>query len=380
MNFDTFCMSPFVRMTQWWQGNLNTCTHYGEMTGDGTYSEKQVFIPKDKYNTLIEAFDGEEMRNLRQKMIDGEFLEGCRYCYHLESLGLMSLRQSINSCHDLKPVSKLKEIEIYPSNKCNFRCTICNPSASSVWENTPLQIADDKPQKTYLLDDLEDLDLITISGGEPMIMEDYSGDFFEGRSAKLFTMATNNSVFPRLEFFNFVNRCDNVLIYLSLDGVGEVGEFCRKGLKISRFERNLKKWKDWFDQSKFERNGNPDYKLRPPYLTGLRIMFVMQTYNIFNIYDSMKWAEENDIILDLRNCYSPEKLNVAYLPDDIKNDIMQMPFYNDTHKEFVEKIFNSGTYDKHRIEEFVKYTKYLMILDEIPEESLRIYKQCLDII
>ena len=58
-----------------------------------------------------------------------------------------------------------------------------------------------------------------------MIMEDYSGDFFEGRSAKLFTMATNNSVFPKSEFFNFVNRCDNILIYLSLDGVDEVGEF-----------------------------------------------------------------------------------------------------------------------------------------------------------
>ena len=143
----------------------------------------------------------------------------------------------------------------------------------------------------------------------------------------------------------------------------------------------MKKWQTWFDQSKFERNGNPNYKLRPPYLTGLRIMFVMQPYNVFNVYDSMKWADEHDIILDLRNCYSPEKLNVAYLPNTIKNDIIQtMPFYNDTHREFVEKIFNSGTYDKNRIEEFIEYTKYLMGLDEIPEESLRIYKQCMDII
>ena len=110
-------------------------------------------------------------------------------------------------------------------------------------------------------------------------------------------------------------------------------------------------------------------------------MFVMQPYNVFNVYDSMKWADEHDIILDLRNCYSPEKLNVAYLPNTIKNDIIQtMPFYNDTHREFVEKIFNSGTYDKNRIEEFIEYTKYLMGLDEIPEESLRIYKQCMDII
>lgn len=377
----TFCMSPFVRMTQWWNGNLNTCTHYGETSGDGTDIEKQVFIPDGKYETLAEAFDGEEMQNLRQKMLDGEYLDGCRYCYHLESIGLMSLRESINSCHDKTHEAKLKEIEIYPSNKCNFRCTICNSSASSMWENEPLQTKDNKPSNTYMLDGLGDLDLITISGGEPFIMSEYNEDFFKGRSAKLFTMATNNSVFPKSEFFNFVERSDNILIYLSLDGVGEVGEFCRKGLKISRFERNLKKWKDWFDQSKFERNGNPDYKLRPPYLTGLRIMFVMQPYNIFNVYDSMKWADENDIILDLRNCYSPEKLNVAYLPDTIKNDIIQtMPFYNDTHKEFVEKIFNSDSYDENRMEEFIKYTKYLMILDEIPEDSLKIYKKCLDII
>ena len=139
-------------------------------------------------------------------------------------------------------------------------------------------------------------------------------------------------------------------------------------------------WKKWFDQSKFERNGNPDYKLRPPYLTGLRIMFVMQNYNVFNVFESMKWAEEHDIILDLRNCYSPEKLNVAYLPDTIKEDIMKTQFYNDVHKEFVDKILNSGTYDKNRVEEFIEYTKYLMVLDEIPEQSLRIYKKCLDII
>ncbi len=376
----TFCMSPFVRMTQWWGGNLNTCTHYGELTGDGSDIKKQVFIPDGKYKTLAEAFEGEEMQTLRQKMIDGKFLDGCRYCYHLESIGLMSLRQSINSCHEVSHRPQLKEVEIYPSNKCNFRCTICNSDASSMWEKEPMQIKNNKPTNTYMLDGVNDLDLMTISGGEPFIMPEYNEDFFEDRSAKLFTMATNNSVFPKSEFFNFVERSDNVLIYLSLDGVGEVGEFCRKGLKISRFERNLKKWKDWFDQSKFERNGNPDYKLRPPYLTGLRIMFVMQPYNIFNVYDSMKWADENDIILDLRNCYSPEKLNVAYLPDDIKNDIMQMPFYNDTHREFVEKIFNSGSYDENRMMEFIKYTKYLMILDEIPEDSLRVYKKCLDII
>ena len=377
----TFCMSPFVRMTQWWNGNLNTCTHYGEISGDGTDIEKQVFIPDGKYKTLAEAFEGEEMQDLRQKMIDGEYLDGCRYCYHLESIGLMSLRESINSCHNETHEAKLKEIEIYPSNKCNFRCTICNSSASSMWENEPLQIKDNKPTNTYMLDDLTDLDLMTISGGEPFIMSEYDGDFFKGRSAKMFTMATNNSVFPKSEFFDFIERSKDVLIYLSLDGVGEVGEFCRKGLKMGRFERNMKKWQTWFDQSKFERNGNPNYKLRPPYLTGLRIMFVMQPYNIFNVYDSMKWADEHDIILDLRNCYSPEKLNVAYLPNTIKNDIIQtMPFYNDTHREFVEKIFNSGTYDKNRIEEFIEYTKYLMGLDEIPEESLRIYKQCMDII
>ena len=87
------------------------------------------------------------------------------------------------------------------------------------------------------------------------------------------------------------------------------------------------------------------------------------------------------IILDLRNCYSPEKLNVAYLPKDVKHEIMnEMKFYNDTHLEFVKKIFNSGEYDENRIEEFVNYTKYLMTLDEIPEESLKIYRKCMDII
>ena len=51
-----------------------------------------------------------------------------------------------------------------------------------------------------------------------------------------------------------------------------------------------------------------------------------------------------------------------------------------TDSDYPEKIFNSGTYDKNRIEEFIEYTKYLMVLDEIPEESLKIFKKCMDII
>ena len=375
----TFCMSPFVRMTQWWNGNLNTCTHYGEMTGDGTDMEKQVFIPDGKYHTLAEAFEGEEMEDLRQKMLDGERLDGCRYCYHLESLGLMSLRQSINSCHDERK-KELKEIEIYPSNKCNFRCVICNSDASSVWADAPMQTPGKTPSNSYMLDGLGDMDLITISGGEPMIMPDYDGDFFEGRSTKMFTMATNNSVFPSQEFFDFLERCEEILIYLSLDGVGEVGEWCRKGLKMKRFERNLFRWQFWFDQSKFKRKGNPDYKLRPPYLTGLRIMYVMTPYNILNMADALKWADDHDVLLDMRNCYSPEKLNCAYLPVHIKNDIMQGEFYNDAHHDFVWKILTSNKYDEKRVEEFVEYTKYLQVLDEIPEQALEIYNQCLDTI
>ena len=49
---------------------------------------------------------------------------------------------------------------------------------------------------------------------------------------------------------------------------------------------------------------------------------------------------------------------------------MKTQFYNDVHKEFVDKILNSGTYDKNRVEEFIEYTKYLMVLDEIPQNNL----------
>ena len=52
-----------------------------------------------------------------------------------------------------------------------------------------------------------------------------------------------------LMFFHVFFFCEEILIYLSLDGVGEVGEWCRKGLKMKRFERNLLRWQSWFDQS-----------------------------------------------------------------------------------------------------------------------------------
>jgi hypothetical protein len=106
----------------------------------------------------------------------------------------------------------------------------------------------------------------------------------------------------------------------------------------------------------------------------------MSPYNVFNLYDTFEFLDKHDMIssIDLRNCYSPKQLNIAYLPDNVKEDIIkESKFYNDYHKEFVDKILNSWTYREDIVKEFIEYTKFLMVLDEIPEESLRIYRKCL---
>ena len=59
----------------------------------------------------------------------------------------------------------------------------------------PDESVDNKPTNTYMLDALEDLDLITPR--EPFIMPEYESDFFEVDQQNFLPCATNNSVFPK---------------------------------------------------------------------------------------------------------------------------------------------------------------------------------------
>ena len=70
-------------------------------------------------------------------------------------------------------------------------------------------------------------------------------------------IVSNGSVPPTKDWTDKLDRAEKILLMFSIDGIGELGEYVRYGLKMKRFTRNLQKWIEYIAGHR-----NPDSKFR----------------------------------------------------------------------------------------------------------------------
>ena len=92
-------------------------------------------IPREKYDNLNDAFFGNELDVIRQKMLDGEKISGCNGCYIGEDAGEWTLRNHFNKLYDDSTINnpQIRDIEISLDNNCNFKCVTCSAKFSTAW-------------------------------------------------------------------------------------------------------------------------------------------------------------------------------------------------------------------------------------------------------
>ena len=71
---------------------------------------------------------------------------------------------------------------------------------------------------------------------------------------------SNGSVPPTKDWTEVLDSSEKVLLMFSIDGIGELGEYVRYGLKMKRFTRNLQKWIEYIEHR------NPESKFRYHYV------------------------------------------------------------------------------------------------------------------
>ena len=388
MNEKYFCVSPFVRVTLNPNGDVSTCCYYPKF--------------KNKYNSLSDIFYGEEMEDLRQKMMNGEHLSGCQICYDHDTAGKKSIRQAMNSIHKdqneiLHP--RLQELEFASSVKCNFKCITCNSNFSSAWKDE-IEFSKDLRNKFNLSNhvnqktssnyfptqkDIKDLIGIIITGGEPTLEKKYDKKFFDmlentvDMNTFVLSLVTNNSKFINSHWESFTKKLRRARVNISLDGVEEVGEFVRYGMKWSIFKKNLNKWKNVFENK--ERVNIDDDGV---YRSGLSFNFVTTSFNLLNLPDTIKFLQNENMIdvLVLHNCFIPEYLNPQFLPNSTKELILnELSKYNvelmgcgsAKSTDFVENILNGEKFNSKHCIKMLKYSEYLKnIFGRIPIQIERI--------
>ena len=84
-------------------------------------------------------FNGDYLNNVRKSMLEGKLLPECEFCYKNEKLYGRSVRTAINKEYFAKNNNtteySIKKVDFKLGNKCNLKCKMCFPYASSeLWK------------------------------------------------------------------------------------------------------------------------------------------------------------------------------------------------------------------------------------------------------
>ena len=234
-------------------------------------SDYNYSVGNTRENSIIEIMNGDKMNDVRKKMLAGEKLPQCEFCYRHDDMGHHSFRKwvnrdfgkyyneamaSTNEDGSLKEF-KMRYLDIRFSNICNFACRMCGSEFSSTWAQEDKkylpqqQIFIHANKDDKLIDEvighIDNLEMMYFGGGEPLLMEEHyvllEETIRRGRTdIKLrYNSNCSNFNFKDKDIFSLWDKFDSVEMSASIDHYGERAEYIRHGTDWGVVESNLLK-------------------------------------------------------------------------------------------------------------------------------------------
>jgi len=223
-----------------------------------------------KQDSMETVWNQEAYRTMRTNMLTEKPCKECTKCYEQEAAGFMSMRNSTNKnfgqhinivdqtlADGTMPEFKLRYYDIRFSNLCNFTCRTCGGWFSSSWYTEEEEIYGKRNYPRVMFAGRTELDMweqlephipyleqVYFAGGEPMMMEEHYRILKELVKREMFDVKLiYNTNFSRLNLkddnvLDYWKLFKNVSVGASLDGMGAVGEYIRKGTKWDQIVRN----------------------------------------------------------------------------------------------------------------------------------------------
>ena len=307
---ESFCVLPWVNITVDPDGAIKPCciSHDYIKKEDGTKFNLG-------YDSIDDIYNSKEYVELRQKMLDNEYIPGCDVCYHNEEYGRQSRRLINNEQYNtVTPTStqsnlKIKFFDLRFGNLCNLKCRSCNPTNSSQIEKEIIEINKAEYTRFYPHFDVEtnywwetdtfdenikgqvdNIDTIYMTGGEPTVIEknfEILSDLIESDKSKDITLIINtNLTNTNPKFYQYLPNFKSVILQLSIDGYEKVQEYLRYPSKFKQIDESI-------------------HKLIKIHNVKLWATPVIQIGNLNTIVDLFKYFEdinikENKPIIDIR--------------------------------------------------------------------------------
>jgi radical SAM protein with 4Fe4S-binding SPASM domain len=397
----------------------------GEITPDGVFSSS---LGNLNQHTLEEIWNGEKWTNLRQHHLDFVNHDSCKICLHKENQVGHSRRNffetfftnrleidQLETYHYPAPDHKpnLKNpilrpkitdfnspdfiyLDINTSNKCNLKCIHCNGKISTAWAPDEKLLKKEFPHifrkssedKIYnsitkeVVDNLfldksffKNLQFVAFRGGEPFY-ESINIYILEklielGWHKKITLDISTNATVINQKFFDLIMQFKQVILYVSIEGVGPMYQYCRGGQHYT--QTNLENMLNYFtSQSNFE----------------VCIAYTVMANNIFNIKSTWDWFQkyrENCTITFSNSVVQPRYLSMDVLSKEIKqlaydmiediDDEIQWPHNKKDYSysagifkfknNLLKTIKNPNVTDEEQLELFKKFKEYINALDTI---------------
>jgi MoaA/NifB/PqqE/SkfB family radical SAM enzyme len=227
-----FCSAPWVSVAIMESGGVKTCCA-GKPFGN---VNKQ---------SIYEIIDSEYLAQTKRDILDNKPTDNCASCYQQERQTGTSLRDNYNLYYT--DITKgIQAIDLRRSNLCNLACIYCGPQASSTWAtqlNKPIisfKNTYDIDLETWLSSKLENIQEITLLGGEPLLMKENYALIDKIPDNVRLSITTNLTIdLERLPIKEKLLEKKNLIWNISADNYGKKFEYVRNGASWQQFEKNL---------------------------------------------------------------------------------------------------------------------------------------------
>ena len=335
---------------------------------------------------------GDIVQNLKKDFINNKRPESCESCWKLEDSGHRSVRTQINSMYPLdqnilteNTPTEVKYLELRISNLCNFSCRMCGPVNSNQFDK---EVKSNDSLKRYFqpmtnvtefdsvnLEQIKtiakNLDVLYLTGGEPMLIKEYHDIFdylIENKYHEkiMLQITTNGSIFnPKL--MEKIIQFKSIRIVLSIDGINEVGDYQRHG---SSWETVKKNFYSYLDLPKIE----------------IVVNSVSSGYTILDISNLVNFLIETrqnkrDFNWSLWRAVTPTQIDFSLLNKDLTNralEQVQLSLTKLLSSKFNDRFFSPGIQElqsflieleKNNYLNFKEFADFTKALDNSRNES-----------
>ena len=348
--YDTTCPLPFTSLFVNVDGSAAPCCKIAGSAGN---------IYK---NTLTDIFHSSGMHHIRQQMQQGIKPEVCKVCWHIDNLGGTSLRQ-----HSIDKLGKqlnqgwidnvsIRDITITPSSLCNFKCRICNPTASSQIAVEELQLSNtveikqflkfargdvDETTRQSLLEIQHTLEYLRVLGGEPFMLpglEELLNKIISTDNSKHIELGfhTNGSIWPE-KIVPLFDQFKKVEILISIDSIDKQFEIERSGV-WKNIEHHIKQFAALSSQN-----------------ISIKLSTTVNIQNLLYLDKLVEFASEVGVDIVWIYLEDPKHLCIDNVTQAVK-DLVYQKYHNHPNAELAEISNRLQSTTAAAGQEFLEYT------------------------